>query len=193
MVKLFPIHNAGYRGTRCRWVVIFTPQEKHTVPTEQEAGWAPQPVWPFWKSEKSLARSRIWILDHALLCSIQICCTAYYFKTLLTTAGAHRTSDNYKSCCKEKLESTSDSCYFMVMWQCKSNFQDHTALKCLSFYWYPLDSLVKIYHMQKTNYIYRVQSTQLIHILRIMYQPQRLYVIMKDKRIITVMYDDVET
>jgi hypothetical protein len=56
-----------------------------------------------------------------------------------------------------------------------------------------IESLVKIYHMQKTNFIYREQSTQLIHILRIMYQLQRLYVIMKDKRIIAVMYDDVET
>jgi hypothetical protein len=81
----------------------------------------------------------------------------------------------------------------MVMWRCKNYFQDHIALKCLNFYWCLLDSLVKIYHMQKTNYIYRVQSTQLIYMLRIMYQLQRLYVIMKDKRIITVMYDDVET
>jgi len=81
----------------------------------------------------------------------------------------------------------------MVMWWCKSYFQVHSALKCLSFYQYLFDSLVKIYHMQKTNFIYRVQSTELIHILRIMYQVQRLYVIMEDTTIITVMYDDVET
>ena len=81
----------------------------------------------------------------------------------------------------------------MVMWRCKNYFQDHIAFKCLSFYQYLFDILVKIYHMQKNNFIYRVQSTQLIHISRIMYQVQRLYVIMKDKTIITVMYDNVET
>jgi hypothetical protein len=85
---------------------------------------------------------------YSLLCSIQIWCTVNYVKTLLTTASAHRTSDNYKSCWKEKLDSTSDSSFFMVVWRFKRYFHDHIALKCLSFYWYILDSPVKIYNLQ---------------------------------------------
>jgi len=33
----------------------FYPQERTSVRTEYEAGWASVPVWIFWKTEKSLA------------------------------------------------------------------------------------------------------------------------------------------
>jgi hypothetical protein len=34
------------------------------IPFEQEVGWAPEPVWMFWKREKSLTPARILTLDH---------------------------------------------------------------------------------------------------------------------------------
>ena len=37
----------------------FTGGERTQVPTEEEAGWAPQTVWTFWRTEKSIARIAI--------------------------------------------------------------------------------------------------------------------------------------
>ena len=56
-------------GTRCRWVVNFTPRPLYSreitpVPIEQEAGRATEPDWTFCKREKSLAATRIRIPDH---------------------------------------------------------------------------------------------------------------------------------
>jgi hypothetical protein len=44
------IHLLLNLGTRCGWVVnamphLLYPQERHPVPTAQEAGWASGPVW----------------------------------------------------------------------------------------------------------------------------------------------------
>jgi hypothetical protein len=36
----------------------FTPGERAPVPTGQEAGWAPEPVWMLLRKEKSLAPAR---------------------------------------------------------------------------------------------------------------------------------------
>ena len=47
-------------GTRKRLAVRFTPLatllpvKKAPVPIEQEVGWAPEPVWTFWRRQKSL-------------------------------------------------------------------------------------------------------------------------------------------
>ena len=44
-------------GSRWRWANFtlrqFYPQKKTPVPTEQEVGWAPAPVWTFWRTENS--------------------------------------------------------------------------------------------------------------------------------------------
>jgi hypothetical protein len=50
------IHNFG---TRWRSLVDFKPQLLHLskttpAPTERKVGWAPESVWMFWRSEKSL-------------------------------------------------------------------------------------------------------------------------------------------
>jgi len=55
-------------GTRCRWAVNFRSRplyhlESAPIPTEQEPGWAPAPVWTFWWREKSLTAARIGIPD----------------------------------------------------------------------------------------------------------------------------------
>jgi hypothetical protein len=57
-----------FRQNRWGWVVIFTlrllhRRESPTVPTVQEAGWVPQQVWTFWKSDKPLAPAGIWTPD----------------------------------------------------------------------------------------------------------------------------------
>jgi hypothetical protein len=54
-------------GTRRRWVISFTPRllfhrERTLVSIELEACWATEPVWTFWRSEKSLARVGTWTL-----------------------------------------------------------------------------------------------------------------------------------
>ena len=38
---------------------LLYPQERTPVPTEQEADWAPEPIWPFCRTEKSLAPIKI--------------------------------------------------------------------------------------------------------------------------------------
>lgn len=55
-------------GTRCRWAVNFMSRplyhlESAPIPTEQESGWAPVPVWTFWLREKFLTAARIGIPD----------------------------------------------------------------------------------------------------------------------------------
>jgi hypothetical protein len=35
------------------------PVSKNPVPVEQKAGWAPKPIWAFWRREKSLASATI--------------------------------------------------------------------------------------------------------------------------------------
>jgi len=45
------------RGTTRRWKVNFRPRPLY--PRELEAEWAPEPVWMFWKTEKSLALTAI--------------------------------------------------------------------------------------------------------------------------------------
>jgi hypothetical protein len=50
--------------TRLRLVVYFTPlpfktREGPPLPVEEQAGWAPEPVWTIWKREQSLALSGI--------------------------------------------------------------------------------------------------------------------------------------
>jgi hypothetical protein len=39
------------------------PHERTQAPTHWKGGWTPQPVWTFWKKEKSLASAGIWTLD----------------------------------------------------------------------------------------------------------------------------------
>jgi hypothetical protein len=73
---VFPIHTMmaykGSRGTallilnlstRYKWIVNFTPQllNPHPppkkishIPTKQEAQWAPEPVWTFWRKKRTL-------------------------------------------------------------------------------------------------------------------------------------------
>jgi hypothetical protein len=34
------------------------PEKQHPLPTGQEAGWAPEPVWTLWKGEKLLVSVR---------------------------------------------------------------------------------------------------------------------------------------
>ena len=38
---------------------LLYPQERTPVPTEQEADWAPEPIWTFCRTEKSLASIKI--------------------------------------------------------------------------------------------------------------------------------------
>jgi len=52
-------------NTRWRWVTELHPLAalcpgRTLEPTEQEAGWAPEPVWTFWRTEKPLATTGIW-------------------------------------------------------------------------------------------------------------------------------------
>jgi len=74
---VFPVHTMkGHRekrgiaplilnpGTRWGSVVNFTPRllfywERTPIPTEQDAGWAPEPVWSFWRRDKSPAPTGI--------------------------------------------------------------------------------------------------------------------------------------
>jgi hypothetical protein len=45
-------------GIRCRWVVSLTSRlfcisdKRFPVPTEQEPGWAPEPMWTFWGKDE---------------------------------------------------------------------------------------------------------------------------------------------
>jgi hypothetical protein len=64
-------------GTRWKWVANFTLQllylqERTPVPIEQEAGWATEVVWTFWRREKSLAHTGIWTPDSPPACSLVI-------------------------------------------------------------------------------------------------------------------------
>jgi hypothetical protein len=72
----------AYRGRRCKTPFIlnlgtwrwpfncthwpFTPVEKPPLPTEQDAGWIPEPVWMFLSTVKSPvpARNGTWIAQH---------------------------------------------------------------------------------------------------------------------------------
>jgi len=42
----------------------FMLRERTTVPTEQKSGWAPGPVWTFWRRKEYLATARNKIPDH---------------------------------------------------------------------------------------------------------------------------------
>jgi len=44
----------------------FTPRETALVPTESDAGLAPEPIWRFWRKEKSLGPARIQTPNHPI-------------------------------------------------------------------------------------------------------------------------------
>jgi len=51
-------------GVRWRWMVnimllLLYPSDRTRVPTEQEAGWTPEPVWTFRRRSKFLTPARI--------------------------------------------------------------------------------------------------------------------------------------
>jgi hypothetical protein len=80
--NLFPLSNTPRRrmgewsycsaildlDTRCRWVVSFTLSTAlFRAKGSQEAGWAPEPIWTLWSTEKSLAPSGNWTTAVQLL------------------------------------------------------------------------------------------------------------------------------
>ena len=133
-VEIIPhSQNAGYRGTRWRQVVNFTPQllyprKNSQYPLNRRLGGPHNNQSGHFGEAKNLLHfpgfepQTTQPIAYSLLCSIWIWRTVNYCKILMTTPGAHRTSDSYKSYCKEKLDSTSDSCCCMVVWWSKSYF-----------------------------------------------------------------------
>jgi len=72
-----------------KWLLY--PQGKnHMAPTQQENEWDLQPVWTFWRREKSLAPGRIWTLAHptSRLTFYKICYILVLTCTLTTNVTA---------------------------------------------------------------------------------------------------------
>jgi hypothetical protein len=66
-----------------------TPGKYPPVATEQEPGWALEPVWMFWAREKSLSATGIWTLNHpahslSLLHTIQATIWVLYWTKLIS-------------------------------------------------------------------------------------------------------------
>jgi hypothetical protein len=77
-------------GTRWRRVVNFTSQTlyslgKTSVPNEQEAGFAPEPVWTFWRREKSVATAGIQTPDCTTHSLTAISTTLYQLRFVCST------------------------------------------------------------------------------------------------------------
>ena len=55
------------------------------VPIEEETGWIPEPVWPFWRREKYLATAGIRTLDRTARSLVAIPTTLLWFLHYLNT------------------------------------------------------------------------------------------------------------
>lgn len=63
------IHNLD---TRRRWVVNVTPRMQNLISVEQEASWAPEMVWTFWRRKIFRTVADIWACDRPTCSLIKI-------------------------------------------------------------------------------------------------------------------------
>jgi hypothetical protein len=120
----FPVHTIkGQRGKRgiaplflnlgTRWasVVNFTPRplfswERTRIPTEQDAGWAPEPVLSFWRREKSPALTGIRAPDRPARTLVSsdyaapapvVCCQILHCNIFVTIHSSFSANKQYSS------------------------------------------------------------------------------------------------